>query len=147
MCSYVIMRIWCMGLVGAFLCAGCKSHQLPPREQVKAHLEAMHEAVGSQVPDEQRAERLNKAIDALGAQLLSFEALLNTLHTDVQALNARPHATRAEFETLLEQFNRQRVTTRTRVAELHFEMIAATTAKEWQGLARYERAALTASEH
>jgi hypothetical protein len=140
-------RVLCISVVVAQLSAACMSSHLSSQQLVRANLEAMHEAIASRVPDAQRATRINQAIDRLDAELLSFEAILQTFHSRAEALNARPNTTRAEFEALLEQFETQRIATRTRVAQLHFDMIAATTSEEWKELARYERAALTASEH
>jgi Spy/CpxP family protein refolding chaperone len=99
----------------------------------------MREAVTAQVTDPQRAARVNKTIDDLEEQLLSFDVVHRTYQSNVVALNARPDATRAEFEALAENFGKQRIAFRNRVFELHLKMIEATTAEEWKGLYRYER--------
>jgi hypothetical protein len=130
------LRVW---LLSAVACAAYASHHLAPQELLKANLEAMREAVPAQVADPQRAARVNKAIDDLREQLLSFDAVHKTYQTNVVTLNARPDATRAEFETLAENFGKRRIAFRNRVFELHSEMIDATTAEEWKGLYRYER--------
>jgi hypothetical protein len=75
--------------------------------------------------------------------LLSFRAVRDRFQSDVLALNARPDVTRPELEARIAQFDKQRVAIRTRVFELHSELIAATTPKEWKGLFPYERAVLT----
>jgi hypothetical protein len=105
----------------------------------------MREAVPAQVADPQRAARLNKAIDDLEKQLLSFDGVHRTYQSNVVALNARPDATRVEFETLTENFGKERIAFRNRVFELHAEMIEATTAEEWKALYRYEHNLLAAS--
>jgi hypothetical protein len=115
------------------------------KDALKANLKAMQAAVSAHVADAQRAARLNKVVDALREQLLSFDAVHNTFQSNIVALNARPDATRAEFETLIEQFNEQRVTCRKRVIDLHLEMVAATTVEEWKRLHRYERKLLAES--
>jgi hypothetical protein len=97
------------------------------------------------VADPQRAVRVNKAIDDLREQLLSFDGVHRTYQSNVVALNARPDATRAEFDTLAENFGKERIAFRNRVFELHAEMIKATTAEEWKVLYRYERNILAAS--
>jgi hypothetical protein len=106
----------------------------------------MREAVPAHVADPQRAARVNKAIDDLRGQLLSFDAVHRTYQSNVVALNARPDATRAEFETLAENFGKERIAFRNRVFELHAEMIKATTAGEWKGLYPYERSILAVSQ-
>ena len=78
--------------------------------------------------DPQRAARVNKASDDLREQLLSFDAVHRTYQANVVALNARPDVTRAECETLAENFGEQRIASRNRLFELHTEMIKATTA-------------------
>ena len=130
-------------LIAMLLCAACASHHLPPKELLQANLEAMQEAVTAKVPDTQRAARLNKSINDLGQQLLSFRAVRDRFQSDVLALNARPDVIRGELEARIAQFDKQRVAIRTRVFELHSELIAATTPEEWKGLFPYERAVLT----
>jgi hypothetical protein len=134
-----------LGFATALNLAGCAHYHLPPKEML-ANLEAMQEAVATKVPDAQRAARVNKAIDGLGEQLRPFEAVRTTFQSNFRALNCRPDATRVEFDTLVEQFNQQRVAFRASLYGLHAEMIAATTTEEWKGLSSYERAALTSSE-
>jgi Spy/CpxP family protein refolding chaperone len=139
------MRTWRVWLLSAVACAAYASHHLSHQELLKANLEAMREAVTAQVADPQRAVRVNKAIDDLREQLLSFDAAHRTYQSNVVALSARPDATRAEFETLAENFGKERIAFRNRVFELHAEMIKATTAEEWKGLYRYERNILAVS--
>jgi len=66
--------------------------------------------------------------------------------SNIRALNARPDATRSEFDTLVEQFDKQRITVRSRLLELHSQMIAATTEAEWKELSPYEQRLLTETE-
>jgi hypothetical protein len=133
-------------LAAVLILAGCASHHLPPQELLAANLEAMQLAVPTKVPDAQRAARVNKAIDGLGQQLRAFEAVHSAFQSNFLALNSRPDATRAEFDTLVEQFDKQRVAFGTSMYALHAEMISATTPEEWKGLSGYERAVLTGLE-
>jgi hypothetical protein len=103
----------------------------------------MQEAVTAKVPESQRAARLNKSITALGQELVSFRSVRDRFESDLLALNARPDVTRPELEARIGQFEKERVAIRTRVFELHSELIAATTPEEWKGLFPYERAVLT----
>jgi hypothetical protein len=131
-------RLW----LSTLLCAACASHPLPPEELAKANLEAMREAVAIEVPDASRAARLNQAIDGMDDQMREFAAAAHAFQENVRALNARPDATRAEFDTLVERFDTQRSTARKRLLELHFDLIAATTDEEWKRLSPYEKAVL-----
>lgn len=136
------MRMLRALFLGALLSAACASHSLPPRTLLKADLEAMREAVATTVSDASRATRLNQAINGVEAQLVSFGKVAGTFYADMSALNSRPDATRAEFDSLVDQFEKQRIATRKRLLELHLEMTAATTAHEWKVLFPYERALL-----
>jgi hypothetical protein len=139
-----VLRTFCVATV--LILAGCASRHLPPKELLAANLEAMQEAVATKVHDAQRAARVNKAIVQLGQQLLAFEAVDSAFQSDFLALNSRPDATRAQFDTLVERFDKQRVAFRASVYGLHAEMITATTPEEWKGLSGYERAVLTTPE-
>ena len=137
-----------MLLVVILACVACASHHehLPPQELLKANIEAMQQAVPSKISDPARAARVNKAVDALRQQLLSFDSVQATFQSNIRALNARPDATRSEFETLVKQFDEKRIAVRRRLFELHSEMIAATTEAEWKDLSPYEQRLLTETE-
>jgi hypothetical protein len=129
------------------MCAACASHHRgAPQDHLTADLEQLHEAVSINVGDGQRAQRLQGSIDALGQQLRSFATLRQTFQSGFMALNSRPDATRAEFESLVDGFDKQRAAIRARVLQVHSEMIAATTDKEWKALSYYERKLLTDPE-
>lgn len=130
--------------IAVIMCAACASlHGASSRDRLSADLQELHEAVTLNVDDSQRAAHLQSSIDALGQQMRSFQAQSQTFQSSFLALNARPDATRAEFDSLVEKFDKQRAAIRTRVLELHSEMIAATTDKEWKTLSYYERKLLT----
>jgi septal ring factor EnvC (AmiA/AmiB activator) len=134
-------------LMVILLCAACASHHLPPKELLEADIEAMQEAVAAKISDAPRAARLNSSISELRQQLLAFQAECDRFQYDLLVLNARPDATRAQLEARIEQLDKQRAATRTRVFEVHSAMLAATTPEEWKGLFPYERALLTDSGH
>lgn len=138
-----IIRTFQSALLVALLCAACASHHVPPKKRLEADLEAMQEAVVVKVPDAQRAERLSKSINDLGQQMLAFQALGNKFQSEFLTLNSRRSATRAEFETLIKGYDKQRRAQRAHMFELHSQLIEATTAEEWKGLFPYERALLT----
>jgi predicted nucleic acid-binding Zn-ribbon protein len=138
------MRALVLWTAVLLLSAACASrHHLPPQADLRAQIEAMREAVAEKVPDAQRAARLEKAIDGYEMQLLSFGTALDAFRAKVQMLNSRHDATRPEFDTLVNGFDRERIAVRTRLLELHQEMIAATTDAEWKELAKRERDVLS----
>jgi hypothetical protein len=95
-------------------CASRYEH-MPPQELLKANIEAMQAAVPAKVSDLVRAARVGQAIDALRQQLVSFDAIQATFQSNIRVLNARPDATRSEFETLVERFDKQRIAVRSRL--------------------------------
>jgi len=100
----------------------------------------MRVAVTKHVSDAGRAARVNEAVDGVEVQLLSIQKLVTSFHSEALALNARPDATRADFVTLVQQIDKQRLDARTNLINLHLKMTANTTADEWKELAGYERA-------
>jgi hypothetical protein len=136
------MKTLCPLLIGILLCAGCASHG-SPQDELTTNLQNLQKAVTLNVGDPQRAARLTSSINEMGQQLRSFEAVRTTFQSNFLALNSRPEATRAQFDSLIDQFDRQRTAIRARVFELHLELTAASTDKEWQSLWSYERKLLT----
>ena len=138
------MRIVTGWLALVLICAACASrHALPPKSEFRAEVEAMREVVATKVRDEQRVARLNEAIDGFDAEAVSFSKALTVFRANLEALNSRPDATRDQFDSLIEAFDRERVATRARLIELHRQMIGATTAAEWKDLAQHERKMLS----
>ena len=127
----------------AIVCSACASHHTSPQDRLTADLQELQEAVTVNVGDGQRAARLKSSIDELGQQLRAFVAASNAFQSNFLTLNARPDATRAQFTSLIDGFDQQRAAIRARVFQLHSEMIAATTEKEWESLSYYERKLLT----
>jgi hypothetical protein len=133
--------------IAVIMCAACASHHgASSQDRLTADLQELHEAVTLNVDDGQRAARLQSSIVALGQQMRSFGTLRQTFQSRFLALNARPDATRAEFDSLIEGFDKQRAAIRASVFRLHAEIIAATTDKEWKTLSYYERKLLTDPE-
>jgi poly-gamma-glutamate capsule biosynthesis protein CapA/YwtB (metallophosphatase superfamily) len=129
----------------ALVCFGCVSHHPPADVEIKGNLEAMREALPAHVSDPTHAAIIARAIDGLRDQLVAFESLNLQFHADVLALNARPEATRPEFEALVQTYDARRMVIRSEVERLHFQMIDATSSEEWKGLAKFERSALAAA--
>jgi hypothetical protein len=125
-------------------CIGC-ADKLEPRQKIARALQEMSGEVPQQVPDPQRQQRLQDAITGLDGDLGSFESALEGMRSELRAVNARPDATRAEIERVLDDFDAKRKTIRERVLQHHFAMIAATTDDEWHQLSHYERDALSAA--
>jgi hypothetical protein len=133
-------------LVAAALLTACASQsKQAPQQSIPGQVAAMQEAIGKVISDPDRARRAAGAVGGIGDQLLSFQTLANQYRTRLLALNARSDATRPEFESLLGQYDAQRLRGWGRLLTLHSELIADTTADEWQALAPRERALLSVS--
>jgi hypothetical protein len=130
-------------VLAAVLSIGCAGKQ-EPRQKIARAMQEMSWAVGEQVPDPQRAARLQAAIDKFDGDLVDFQGALEKMQADLRGANARTDAGRADFDRVFADFDVQRKAIRARLLEHHFEMIAATTAAEWQQLSRHERDALAA---
>src|SRR5262245_28006344 len=112
--------------------AGCAGNQPSARDTISGELKDMREAAMQRIADSQRAARARRSIDGLEVELLAFEETVANLRFQVRTLNARPDATRAEFDALLERFGAQRSAVRSRILARHFDLIAATTPEEWK---------------
>jgi molybdenum-dependent DNA-binding transcriptional regulator ModE len=126
------------------LITGCASRsQATPQQRIHGAVDAMQEAIGKVIADPERARRAQGALTGITDELLAFEELAVRYRTRLLELNARSDATRAEFESLLGEYDAQRVKARHQLLTLHAELIADTTAEEWQALAPRERALLS----
>jgi outer membrane murein-binding lipoprotein Lpp len=130
-------------VLAAMLCIGCAGKQ-EPRQKIARAMQEMSWDVDRQIPDPQRAARLQAAIDRFDADLVEFQGALEKMEADMKAVNARPESSRSDFEKVFADFDMRRKAIRTRLLEHHFEMIAATTAEEWHQLSHHERDALAA---
>jgi len=105
----------------------------------------MSDAVPKAVADANRAALVQVAIGRLDAELAGLRAALENFEMDLRLLNARRDASRTQLAERLDLFDVERKAARSRVLDIHMQMIGATTAEEWKKLSSYERAALVAS--
>ena len=137
-------RFGAMALV-LLLVTGCSFWRHTPEQKVAHELQAMQQAVPRHVTDPARVARVTAAIQGLDTDLLEFRREFTTKRDTLREANARPDVTRAELERLIDGYDTRRKALRSRVLARHAEMIAATTAEEWSGLAKHERKALSAA--
>ena len=69
----------------------------------------MRAEVPQRVPDAQRAARTLKAIDGLEADLRELRDSVEALARNLRELNARPDASRGEFDALLARFEARQI--------------------------------------
>ena len=110
--------------------------------QIADRVAALHDAVIVYVPDARRKQRLHPAIDSFDDEFRTFGTTTVAFHDLLRALNAQPDATRGQFADLTARYDAEREAHRERVTQIHYNLIALTTADEWRSLARHEAALL-----
>ena len=123
---------------------GCGSSR-GPADAVMENLERMRAEARTLVADPQRRAALELSIDGLQSDLLMMRETFRTTLEELRAVNARPEATRAELEQVMDDMDVRRGAARDRVVQRHFDLTALTFAAEWQALAKHERKALQAA--
>ena len=94
------------------------------------------------VKDPARADKLVKATSDFERLVLDKEADFRRSNSGLDALNARHGATRAEFESVLEQQRGARAAFLRQLVSLRMEMAANCTDAEWEDLKDYRMDAL-----
>jgi len=125
--------------------AGCAANKPSARDAIANDLEEMRAEAAQRIKDPRRAAQTLESIEGLKEALFALEEAIANARFQLRTLDARPEATRAEFDALLDAFEARHRAARERVLARHFELIAATTEDEWKALWRHERDALVAS--
>ena len=136
------MRGTGLATLAAVLMQGCATPQPSPTEQIADRVVALHDAVTVYVPDARRKQRLHPAIDSFDDEFKTFGATTVAFYDLLRALNAQPDASRGQFSDLTARYEAEREAHRERVTQIHYHLIALTTAEEWRSLARHEAALL-----
>jgi chromosome segregation ATPase len=137
------MRGACSALLAAVLIQGCATPVPSSQsEQIADRVAALHDAVIVYVPDTRRKQRLHPAIDNFDDEFRTFRAATVAYHDLLRALNAQPAASRGQFADLTARYEAEGEAHRERVTQIHYNLIALTTADEWRSLARHEAALL-----
>jgi len=131
----------------ALALASCAGNRPSARDTIASDIEEMRAAAAQSIKDPGRAKRVDRSIDGLGKDLLALQEAIANLRFHLRTVNARPDATRAEFDALLDTFEAERKALRSRILARHFELTAATTEEEWKALWRHERDALSVAAH
>lgn len=135
----------CLLLAAMAIAGGCSGHHATRAENVAGALDGMRAAARIHVDDLGRRAILLEALDGMQADLAGFDAAIEDARVRVRALNARPDATRAEFDALLDELDIARKAARDRVLRRHFDMVAITEPGEWSVLSTHERKAVMAA--
>jgi len=115
------------------------------RDAIADELEEMRAEASQHIQDPRRAAQVLESIEGLKGELFALEEAIANVKFGLRTLNAKPDATRADFDALLDGFEAERNAVRARILSRHFELIAATTEDEWKRLWPHERDALVAS--
>ncbi|MFA9438030.1 hypothetical protein ACDA63_00165 [Uliginosibacterium sp. sgz301328] len=129
----------------AFFVAGCATHPEPPADTIRKEMAALRDAIDKAVKDPERAEQARQQSVAMETDLLALEQAVYQSSIELRALNARPDASRADFDAALDKFDGTRANLRQRIVDQHLALVASTTADEWKALFPYESRAMLAS--
>lgn len=122
----------------AALACGCAGRKVSQAEESATAVQAVRDEVARVVADTGRREKALAAVDRFEVELKTFSATVATFQRSLHVLNADPDATRAQFNELIGRFQAERKVSRARLAQIHAELLAATTEEEWRSIARRE---------
>jgi hypothetical protein len=130
-----------MPLIFFLSISGC-SHQAVSEPEVRQ--EMLHEVQQylARIPEQERRERLLVLLDDLAQGLAQLNRTVDQFGAQAKQLNADYHATRADFQMLMERFNASRRSVQQRLLTTHFEIKSLTTEKEWAAMAKMEKRAV-----
>jgi hypothetical protein len=121
-----------LALVLGVACA----HKPPPtlQETIEADVSAYQARVREVVKDPSRAEKLVGLSGDFRQLVLERAAALKAYKTSIQTMNSNHGATRAEFDSLLNQQGPERLEFYRKVISLRAQMAEACTDSEWEDI-------------
>jgi len=138
--------------VAAFvLCAivlaasGCADSGAKPTDDQIFHdaSEELRQAVYSNVEDQKRRDQMLSVVDQIESTQRDFSTRAAAFGEKYRAMDTDYDTPRAQFDELFADFNAQRIQSRDRILDLHFQLAALATAKEWTRIGKAESAMYT----
>lgn len=141
--SYIKFFTFCVACAVLAIAFGCASRShAPDPDELQARVEATHaeyrELIASQIEDPERAEAFAALSDERDSLIARHSMVVRQYSTAFKELNADYSSTREDFESLLQDYNRERRASQAEFVELMDKMKATTTKKEWEKLAKFE---------
>jgi hypothetical protein len=121
--------------LGASACTGAKP---TPDETIQGASQKLRQAVSSNVREDSRRNQMLTIINQIEATQRGFAEQTARFVESFRTINADYEAPRAAFDKLFAEFNVQRVQARDRVIDLHFQLTAIATTKEWERIGKAE---------
>jgi hypothetical protein len=110
---------------------GCKSNNPNPEQTTESATQKLRRVIASDVAEQGRRAQMLKLVDRMEEVQSAFNKEIADFVTHYQTLNANYDATRAAFDQLFSQYNTERTQARSQALDLHFQLAALATDKEW----------------
>lgn len=137
----LLLRLRCLALVSVAVALGvvaCTHQQLTPEARLQQGAADMRATITRIVADpahrDQLLERANSFERVLADYAVEFESFVGKLHQANRNYDTPPEQIKATFA----QFEKVRQTSRAQALDLHFQMLALTSADEWKQIAKAE---------
>ena len=122
--------------------SGCASDPVDPQQEIKNNMQVMRSAVIDNVKDEERQKKLIILNQSLETTLAEYNRAYSSFASEFGKLNRTYDTPREKLEKLLESFRRTRKDAMTEVMDIHFKMVAQTSADEWSHIVKQELKAI-----
>jgi hypothetical protein len=125
-----------IGFVGALAVLFNCAHKPPPtlEEQSQADLEYDQAQIHSVIKDPERAEKLAAVVSDFQKLLLARATAVREYDSKIMVVNSKYLATRADYEVLITQNDKDRSLFLRQCVALRTQMAALTTDEEWEQL-------------
>ena len=125
-------------LVVSIVFSGCASKPSDPQEDIKNSMQVMRSAVIETVKDEERQQKLIILTQSLETTLAEYNLAYSSFASEFGKLNRIYDTPREKLEKLLESFRRTRKDAMNQAMDIHFKMVAQTSADEWRHIVKQE---------
>ena len=138
-------------IVAPVLCAivlaagGCADSSAKPTDDQIFHdaSEELRQSISRGVEDQTRRDQMLNLVDQIESTQRDFSTRAVAFGEKYRAMNADYDTPRAQFDALFLDFNAQRIRSRDRILDLHFQLAALATAKEWTRIGKAESSMYT----
>lgn len=118
-------------------CAGSSS-KATDEEIIRDSSEELRQSVTRNVEDQSRKDRMLSLVDQIESTQRDFSIRAAEFAAKYRAMDAAYDTPRAQFDQLFADFNTQRIRSRNRILDLHFQLAALATAQEWSRIGKAE---------
>jgi hypothetical protein len=125
-----------------FFLGGCASKPTDPQVTIKDNVQVMRDAIIKVVADNDRKQKLLVLSSSLESTLLSYNQAYSEFAKEFGKLNRIYNTPRKKLEDLLSSFSQTRESAMNKVAKIHFDMVAQTSADEWKKIVKKELEAI-----